>query len=240
MKITFTALCNADESALRRNEEACRFLQLPEVGSSKVSDSLAVVGGGASVTRCVGELRAFDGEVWAVNGAFKWCKDRGIDATFYTVDALPIVSRMAAGARRAVLSHRCDPSTFSAVDGPIEVWSGEHLGPSSATTSTLCGVERGHKSITFYGCDSCYSTAADAPNPSPIDCKERIVVRVNGQEFLTNPGLIIQAEFLAEVIRTAPHVFKERSGGLLGALVACPEWEAVAATRSLYESLTAA
>lgn len=241
MKINFTALCNVSESELRGNERASRLLDLPEVGSiGNVSERLAVVGGGPSVVDYVDEIRSFPGEVWAINGAFHWCLSKGIDATFYTTDAKEVVSCMAQGATRAVLSYRCHPHTFAACDGRIEIYSGEHLGPSSATAAALVAIQRGHKRVTFYGCNSDYSDAAGAPNPSPLQHEGKMLVRANGQEFLTNPGLIMQAELLSEIIREAPHVFDERGGGLLSALVSDPEWFAVAASQSIHDALKVA
>ena len=241
MKINFTAICNTSESELRGNERASRLLDLPEVGSiGNASERLAVVGGGPSVALFVDELKDFPGEVWAINSAFHWCLSKGIDATFYSIDAKEIVSCMAQGARRAVLSYRCHPLTFSACDGLIEVYSGPHFGPSSAATAPMVAVQRGHKRVTFYGCGSDYPDETGGPTPSPHQYEGKMLVRANGQDFLTNPGLIMQAELLAEVIREAPVVFDERGGGLLAALVADPEWFAVAASQSIHDALKVA
>lgn len=241
MKINFTAVCNTSESELRGNERASRLLDLPEVGSAgPVSERLAVVGGGPSIVQFADELKSFPGEIWAINGAFHWCLSKGIDATFYSIDAKPIVADMATGAKRAVLSYRCHPHTYAACDGHIEIYSGEHLGPSSATTAALAAIKRGHKRVTFYGCGSDYPDVTGGPTPSPHQYEGKMLVRANGQDFLTNPGLIMQAELLAEVIREAPVVFDERGGGLLAALVADPEWFAVAASQSIHDALKVA
>jgi hypothetical protein len=237
VRINFTAVCNTSESDLRSNEAAARSLGLPEVGRTVVSERLAVVGGGASVVECIDELRAFPGEVWAINGAFHWCLENGIDATFYSIDARRAIASMAEGAARAVLSVRCHPETFAAIDGPIEVYAGQHIGPSSAVTASLCAIQRGHRHVSFYGCDSCYTETVSAPKASPLGYTDRILVRADGSDFLTDPGLFMQAELLAEIVRSAPAVFDECSGGLLRALVADPEWDIIAASQSIHDKV---
>jgi hypothetical protein len=50
---------------------------------------------------------------------------------------------------------------------------------------------------------------------------------------------LAQAELLAELIRSAPGVFCDRSGGLLSALVADPEYDIVAASKDIHEAIAA-
>lgn len=238
MKITFTGQSRFSEDHLRRNEEATRLLNLPEVGSRPCSERLAVVGGSPSVVRYLDEIRAFDGDILAVNSAFRWCLDNGIDAAFYSIDPHPIIATMVSGAKRAVLSHRCDPSVFEALKGAdIEVYSAEHIGPSSATNAAMLGVLRGHKSVTLFGVACDYEEIENAPKPSPITHPHRMIVLADGREFLTDPGLMMQAETLAEIIRAAPEVFIERSDGLLGALVRNPDLDVLKVSRSVYDTL---
>lgn len=240
MKVKFTGISRFPESDLRRNEEATRLLKLPEVGTKKVKDRLAIVGGSPSVVWYADEIRAFDGDILAVNGAFHWCRDNGIDAAFYSIDPHPVIAGMARGAMRAILSHRCDPSVFAELsDSDVEVYSGEHIGPSSATNATLLGILRGHKSVTFYGCacDLDADGIEGSPSPSPITHGGRMLVAADGREFMTDPGLMMQAETLAEIIRAAPEVFIERSDGLLGALVRNPDLDVLKVSRSVYDTL---
>jgi hypothetical protein len=233
VKIHFTAKCNTADEEIRRNEAINSRLALPAIGP--VSERLAVIGGGASIADRLDEIRRFDGERWAINGAFRWCSERGMESTFFSVDARPVVVPMAQGAKRAVLALRCDPALFAIPHVEIADAS-DLIGPSSATTAPLVAIKRGHRHMTFFGCESCYSVRA-GPSPSPVDYQDRLLVRVGDAEFLTNPGLLMQAEMLAEIIRSAPHVFSEQSGGLLRALIACPDYDVIAATENVHRTI---
>jgi len=89
--------------------------------------------------------------------------------------------------------------------------------------------------MTFYGCAASYAGGSHVYK----DIRDgSIEVMAGGRSYLTNPAFLKQSEFLAELIREAPGVFAERSGGLLAALVADPSYDIVAASRSIHEGLT--
>ena len=60
----------------------------------------------------------------------------------------------------------------------------------------------------------------------------------DGQTFTTSPDFFIQAEYLSEVIRAAPEVFREESGGLLRGLVKDKDYDMVWACEELQKILT--
>lgn len=186
---------------------------------------LAVIGGGPSINDHIEEIRAFDGDVWAINGAWKWCDDRVIEATFLAVDPHPIVAQWAKGAKRALLETRCDPLAFETlkdaevilfdVDGP----DGIAARGSTATAAPHLALRMGYGPIIFYGCESSY-----IPGMTHAYCDEaredELVIEVDGHDYLTAPDYYIQAHELANMIRLAPEFMSEQSGGLLRALVA--------------------
>lgn len=231
MRITWEAACSTDAATLQRNEAHSQGLGLPRLGAYGCQPRLAVVGSGEIDWDA---LKRFDGEVWAINRAYHWCQERGIDATFYAVDASPIIAEWARGAMRAVLATRCDPATFDAVKGAyVELCEvPANGGPSAATCAVMIAIERGHREIHWFGCGS-HVADVDAPRFR----QSLLKVRANGCEFLTDPGLVMQAEYLADVIRAAPHLFHDRSGGLLAALVADPDLVTVAATANVHQAI---
>lgn len=201
---------------------------------------LAVVGGHPNVADHIEDLRAWDGDVWAINGAWRWCEDRGIRASFVSIDPTDHVLRYIAGARHAILARHCDPRCFDAVvdaecadiglDAVIS-------GPTTASAIPHLAVMRGHKRVCFFGCGASFGTATHA-YADQVPPTHRLRVQTASGVFETDSGLLVQTEWLAGFIRAAPHVFSERSGELLSALIADPDYDITAASRDIHEALT--
>lgn len=238
MKINFTSAGCVPVAGLERNEAYARRLGFPK-WSPAASPNLAVVGGGPSIANHIEELASWDGDIWAINGAYRWCRDRGIDAAFFTIDPQPETTELAVEVERAVLSVQCDPSMFDALHGTdIEAFE---AGPAYATTATAApalAIRKGHSSVWFYGCEGSYDGATHAYDHFRRDLKNLMRVRCNGQEFLTTPDMMMQTEFLGSLIREAP-CFHERSGGLLAAFIASPEIDVIAATQRIHDAMRA-
>jgi hypothetical protein len=238
VKIEFTSIGCVPAADLERNEDYARRLGFPK-WSQAASQRLAVVGGGPSIAGKAEELAAWDGDIWAINGAFQWCFRRGIDAVFFTIDPQPLVTELVGNVERAVLAMSCDPSLFDVLmNADVEAFK---LGPAGATTATAAPIfaaEKGYRSVTFFGCESSYGESTHAYINHGRDLKSLMRVRCNGEEFLTTPDMMLQAEFLGGLIREAP-MFEERSGGLLSAFIASPEIDVIAATQCIHDGLHA-
>ena len=234
MRIEFTSIGCVPAADLARNEDYARRLGFPK-WSPAASQRLAVVGGGPSIAGHVEELAAWDGDIWAINGAFKWCARQGIDAVFFTIDPQPATTLLAIGVDRAFISIQCNPSLFEALrDSDVEAFA---VGPAGATTATaapFAATEKGYRSVTFFGCESSFGEATHAYGNR--DLKSLMRVRCNGREYLTTPDMMMQAEFLGELIREIP-MFAERSGGLLSAFIVDPEIDVIAATPLIHEAV---
>ena len=218
--------------AFEANIAAARALNLPypKAGSAR----LAVIGGGHSIKAHVEELRAFDGDRWIIGGAFQWAREQGIDGALFNAHPRALVKEFTWGAKEAVLWDGTDPCVFEALRGakisafPLDN-SGDpetvDHGITTATCASVLPVKAGYKQVVFYGCDSCWPPGETThAYEEETTLSQRILVRCNGQDFLTNPMYLIQAEYLGAVLRCAPHVFSEKSGGLLAAMVTDSEW----------------
>lgn len=230
MRIDFVHKSCISTDDFIRNTKHSRGLGLPSVEKIGARGrDLAIVGGGHSVNEHIETLRNWPGDIWAMNGAFHWCRDHGIDAAFFTVDALPQWSFYAEGAKRAIVSTSCDPSLFDVLKD-AEVFTFDQAsyigGSTTATFGPLIGVNAGYGPVSFFGCGSDY-----AGGTSHIYENEKIsygmTVSVGGKEYATNAAYFMQAEALAKVIREYPEIFKDKSGGLLAALVENPEYEII-------------
>ena len=111
---------------------------------------------------------------------------------------------------------------------------GQAVGPTTATAIPILAVKRGHKNITFFGCESSYGETTHAYQDLNAELMQ---VRCNGQDFLTDPTMMMQAEILGRQIRAAPNVLHENSGGLLRAVIADPEIDVLAAHQSIHDRL---
>lgn len=184
---------------------------------------LAIVGGGGSINRHADTLKNWQGHVWAINGAWRWCEDRGIDATFVSVDPDPIVAKWAKGARRALLHVQCPVEAFDVLkDADVTVFDSRGCSGTTITAAIMAGAQTAHESITVFGCESCYqpdSTHAYQNEVRP----EQMIVSTGGDFFLTAPDFYYQAQKLAELIRGLDGYVKEESGGLLRGLIKSPD-----------------
>jgi hypothetical protein len=189
------------------------------------SHKLAVVGGGGSINEHVDTLRSWDGDVWAINGAWRWCSDRGIAATLLASDPHPIVLDWAQGVTRALLETRIDPCVFellkSADVTTFDYGAEPHNirgGGSTATCAPVLAFRMGYREATFFGCESCY-----LPNATHAYFHEHrtdeLVVECGGSFYLTAPDFYVQARELSMMVRELPEFLREQSGGLLRAMV---------------------
>jgi hypothetical protein len=212
---------------VQRNHKHARGLGLPSYRDFKATrPRLAVVGGGPSIKRRVDEIKAFDGDIWAINGAWGWCRAHDICATFISADPHPIVAKWANGATRALLEAHCDPSAFAVLkDADVAVFdAGLEPGMIRAASSTASStphlaVRMGYREVTLYGCDSSYQLNATTHAFQHEQRADELLVVCDGKEYLTAPDFYMQAQELSHYIRDVPQFIKERSGGLLRAMV---------------------
>ena len=209
------------------NKKRAAVIGVPHVEADCLRGrKVALVAGGPSIKDRVETLKAWDGEVWAVNGAYRWCMDRGIEATLLAIDPHPIVLKWAKGAHRAILGDTCDPDVFDllkgadvrqiriAADSPIKGTS------STATLVPFLALYVRASGVTFFGCESSY--VGDSHAYMDEDRDDQLVISVGFDDFLTFSDFFIQARELSAMIRALDGYLEEESGGLLGALVKNP------------------
>ena len=194
---------------------------------------VALVAGGPSINRHVETLKAWDGPVWAVNGAYRWCMDRGIDATLIAIDPDLIVLKWAKDAHKAILGNTCDPAVFDLLKDAdlrqVRLGMDGVLGSSStATTVPHLAAHMGAGHVTFFGCESSFVGDSHAyqdrlnaliAEKAHVDRDDHIIIECGDGDYLTVPDFYRQAMELAEMIREFPWFLSEESGGLLRAMV---------------------
>jgi hypothetical protein len=256
-KIRFAGGPPVEDRDIQLNILYGRSLSYPRVKEVPAHDRhLAIVGGGPSVKDHIEEIRNFKGDIWGINGACGFLRERGIDSTFISVDPHEIVAKWAVGAKKALLCVRMDPKVYEVLNGAeITLFDlindkegGIHCCSSTASLGFDLASDMGYRTVVWYGCEGSWegSTAEGATNASdfthayqePSEKRdERMVVLCGGKEYLTAPDFYVQSCELAEIISKFPRHFSERSGGLLRAMVADQEHDIIRVSRSLMASL---
>lgn len=228
MSVKLVALEAVPQEQIERNQAFWRGLEFPKVSFSIPHDEkIAIVGGGRSIYRTWDEIRKFR-HILAINATHKTLRQFGVEATFISVDPLPIVAELAEGATRAIVATRCDPSVYEALNGAqIRVFDTPGDVPmlsATAPTAVPLVMRMGFRQAVFFGCECSYTGFSHADRHED---REVIKVMADGKEFITAPDYFFMAREMAQQIRANPGVIIEKSGGLLRAMVRDPNAEAI-------------
>ena len=241
MKINFFPELTAAPEKTAASIAYAKSLGLPEIADA-ARPPLAVVAGGPSVARRIEDLWNWAGDIWVCGTAYPWARSKGLDATFFCVDQANDVAPFAEGAKHAILATCSDPSTFDALRGAkVEIFDlyngsgGVTHGTSTASSTFELSLRMGYRSVTYFGCESSYEGASHAYHHDTPQFEIRVVC--GGELFDTNASLLMQVEHMAEIIRTFPMFFRERSGGLLRAMIANPEFDITHGSQDLHDHI---
>lgn len=228
----------------RLKEYALTCAGLPRLPKQKPhGGKLAIVGGGPSVADRLNELREWDGEIWAINATAKWLKQRGIQSKFITVDPGLGPKEMVDGVEEAYLATLCHPQLrerFPKVSF-FDMYETDPDGVTGGTTTVSralsLAVHQGFYDVTLYGCEGSFTIGEDHVDRNEMH-PEMVVIQAGDKQFVTYLEYMTQSETLANMIRLAPNVFKQRSGGLLEAMVNHYDtWAIVAVSSALKAQL---
>jgi hypothetical protein len=240
VKIHWTSSPNVSQDARDANSVVIEKLSLPK---HRGAGRLAVVGGGPSINQHIEELKNWGGAIWAVNGTINWCIDHGIDAWFYTADAMPPevwpydLSRV----KRAVIAPDVSVKMvehLQRIGAEITLTCPIQSGPTSANATDYLSIEAGYTNITFFGCEGSFEDdATHAVSSAPIP--DWMIVEVGGEYFRTKSEFISQSVMLANIINAFPDIYSEKSGGMLRAMVENgPDHDVYAVANTLFAKLT--
>lgn len=217
--------CNTTDEILFENIAINSARKLPWLNQVEAHDGHAViVGGGPSIADWVEEIRVRQqhGQViFALNGAAKWLKEKGIFADYcVVVDAREINTGFIGHANQHLLSSQCAPILFEASENTI-LWHQEYPDnmeqfedalPDEHPEHTLIGggttvglsamviaYALGYRQIHLYGYDSSYRDdhchAYAQHDPQRIEC----VSTVAGKSFKTTLAMAKQAELFPQL-----------------------------------------
>lgn len=214
---------------------------------------LLIVGSGPSVSeeKTIEYIKAWPGDVWAVNGAYNFLLDHGLICEgFFGLDPLP---ELADYLRRPneyttfYIASMCDPGVLDALKGhKVLLWhacaedadffpKGHKAvigGTTAVTRAPFLGLALGYRDINLVGVDSsfdntkgqyCYEWGSYS-----TDIDAMIVpVMVNGEgPFFTELGLMKQVTQLASMLKMfnqKKQMLKIHPAGFMGAVMRAPE-----------------
>lgn len=190
--------------------------------TSRERPKLAVVGGGHSAAEHIDELKAWDGDVWAIKGTVRWLFDHGIKSTL--VSCHPYYDDDWANcADRALLSSACPKGLFESLRCPIEIFhtdvKRERMIVGGCTTlakTPHLALLMGYREVHFFGADS---SADGASHTYQDKSSVRLNIVCDGREFSAQPDWVWQAEHMQQLFEAGPRVYKNRSGGLMEAMI---------------------
>jgi hypothetical protein len=145
------------------------------------------------------------------------------------------------GVKRAILATQTDPGVFELLkEAQVEVFDllddlkGAH-GATSVTCVPMLAVSMGYTDISFYGCEGNYGEKTHLY----MSTQDKFMLRVTcaGEEFLTGAEFLMQSEFLSAAMKSFPTMFKDKSGGLLGAMLRDAEYDVTHLSKTLHDSL---
>lgn len=216
----------------------------PRIGREGLKDApLAIAGGGPSLADHIDVLRAWEGPIWAVNRTPNWLHAQGVSSVLVSVDASPKPADFCEPetVSEAIFSSWCDPDVLARYSGVrvfdmFPLFADGVVGTTTTAGSmTMLAFRMGYRSVTLFGCEGSFEGVDHIDRHEALP--EQFIVRANGIEYRTTPDFLLQCDEISRLIRDVPQFLKERSGGLLRAMVADPDWTTVAVSGPLKEHL---
>lgn len=243
LRIKIIAECHVPSAMLQAQAATCSGLARIQP-RPRHDGKLAIVGGGESTEQHLEELRAFQGEIWAINSTAKWLHERGIECTYIAIDPGPVHTITPWG-KKAILATWCHPDLRTHFE-EVQLFDLIETDPGGIPGSTTCAsramslaLHQGFYDVWLYGCDSSFTPGRDHVDRHE-EWPEQAIVRSNGRDYVTILEWVMQAETMSQLIRMAPDVFHNRSGGLVQAMVDDPDgWEVVAVSEALKTAMEA-
>lgn len=210
----------------------------------------AIVGGGLSVQSRLGMLRAWSGDIYAINDTAGYLSDNGIPCFLYAIDVTRVPYKIGSLVRGAVFASRVNRVQFDNMgNNPIWVFdlgeedgkNGIEGGPTAVCRTPHLMLKMGYKGITYFGIDGSFDpNITHVTGLSQAAYMNMIIINVEGTNYYTNAAFYLQNECMVKFFDLAKPFLTLESDGLLKAMLENPEtWGVVAIAddlKSKYET----
>ena len=242
----FGSTCVVNKVGRDKNLASCQSRGLPCVQQlPERKDPLAIVCSGPSVRFYLDELRGWPGEIWAINGAYRYLLEHGIvPHGFFGMDPLPGLAPYVDQAHIRTtfyICSICDPAVFdNLTQFQVQTWNpdGDGMvyppdqwtiggGTTAVTRAPYLAILQGFRDITLFGVDSSFEKGEPycyrhGTYECDIDNVRLWVAANNEGPFETELGLMKQVSQLNILRQKFDGKLKFRCGGLLAAFLRAP------------------
>lgn len=201
---------------------------------------LAIVASGPSLKDYLDELREFDGDVWAINGALDYLNRSGVTVSgFVCIDPQDWLADYLKNPPSITyyIASVCHPDVFDAVNGhDVRIWhlkdadSPENAVPGGTvcvTRAPYLALMLGYRDISLFGCDGSFAETNHVYGDGYERPDARLTVQVGNEFFETEVGFFHQASELGAMQEIFADRYpgvslKFRCGGLAAAYLSLP------------------
>lgn len=223
IQVDIRGTCNTPDESIAANVLASRGYPRVRYGIPRFP-ICAVVGAGPSLKPYLPLLKEWVGDIFAINDTAAYLSDNGIESYLYMIDASDDFVRTAVNIKGAILATRCHPRQFIYDNvGTFDLLEDGELGveggPSAPCRAPHLFLRMGYTGIAFFGCDSCFYDVSHLSGARKEAHDNMMVVRCGGKDYLTNASMILQVNYMHNIIRKHPQYLMNFSGGLLKAAI---------------------
>lgn len=216
------------------NSKSCYERGLPSVAYGKPRGiPLAIVASGPSAKTYLDRFRKWRGEIWAINGAFKWLLSEGIKPhAFIGMDPEPfLVDYLTETPDDCTyyIANQCDPSVFDhlkdrtvftwhVMDPSITVPVGQipiRGGSTCLGRAPMVGCLLGFTDVHLYGGDSSFLSDGTGYAYGGTPEQGKCIVELKKKTYVTNRQMFAQAYEIAEMVKDFPGTITIHGSGLL-------------------------
>lgn len=228
--------CVSDKDTRQKHIDSAlaRKLTLARLGSVK-KGKVAIVASAPSVAEYVDVLKAWDGEIWGINGAFAWMMHRGIKPTgFIGVDPEEMLKDYLIQMPDDVtyyIASQVHPGVFDHLSGKnVVLWHMSdrevkwplgstivHGGSSCLTRAPWLACLMGWQDVHVFGGDSSFThkTHVYGGNLPSNFC----YAEAGGEVFKTHKVMLVQACDMVDLVQSFPGTITIHGRGLMQSMV---------------------
>lgn len=242
VQLEFTSNGRYDDKIVKKYIE--RSVKYPSVGwGCVVHTPCAVVGGGPGLDSCLGVLREWKGDIFAVNDTAGYLSDQGVGSYIYSIDAIDVPYRIGSLVKGAVFATRVHPNQFKQFKKEnVRVFSmaednngdGIEGGPTGVCRTPHLFLQMGYRAIVYFGIEGCFYNTTHMGGNRDDAFWNMMIIEVAKKQYLTNGGLLLQTRCMVDYFQKFPKFLMNASGGFMEAMLKDPQgWDVIAVSGDL-------